>query len=59
MLIAVLRGAWTAILPRRRRKVPQDFAPTAQRPAPAEPTTSEAVRAITRSSSDATVVVPA
>ncbi|HEY3605213.1 MAG TPA: hypothetical protein VGL04_11115 [Sporichthyaceae bacterium] len=42
MLIAVLRGAWTAILPRRRRKVPQDFAPAAHRPAPAD---QSAVRA--------------
>ena len=36
MFIAVARGAWAAILPRRRRKeVPPDFAPAAHRPAPA------------------------
>jgi hypothetical protein len=44
MLIAVVRGAWTALLPRPRRKVPQDFAPAAHRPAPA-PEHSPAVHA--------------
>jgi hypothetical protein len=32
-LIAIVRGAWTTLLPRRRR-LPADFAPTARRPVP-------------------------
>jgi hypothetical protein len=36
MVIAFARGAWSLLIPRRRRKVPQEFAPTAHRAAPAE-----------------------
>jgi hypothetical protein len=40
MVIAFARGAWSLLIPRRRGKVPQDFAPVAHRPAPTEtPTT--------------------
>lgn len=37
MFIAFARGVWAAVLPRRRRTVPQEFAPPAHRDAPVAP----------------------